>query len=217
VQFGEVPDACDVTLMPRGKFRSSKSHPRGSGYYLGWTATDDSLPKAAARRQAKAWLELLVDVPGVSSTSPIQDLWAIGNSRRLLTRLLKKHNAKRNKTVASADSIRARYHEALDAAETVVHASEAAVDELCEAEEKAQAEVWDAESFAEDPWGSMTHLAVTAAEIRQARERAANAELLLVQAGEKLKATQEALAVAETEWLGALRRYEHLRADPPAQ
>jgi hypothetical protein len=90
------------------------------------------------------------------------------------------------------------------------------MEDLREEEDQAQADVWDAESFAEDPWGSMGNLGITSVEIRQKRERAANAQLLLDQAREKLKALEEALEDAESEWSEAQHNYYDLQASPPA-
>jgi hypothetical protein len=53
-------------------------------------------------------------------------------------------------------------------------------------------------------------------EIRQKRERASNASLLLDQAREKLQLLEDAIEIAETEWLQALSRYDEMRASPPA-
>jgi hypothetical protein len=151
VRFGVVPDDGYVTKLPRGRFKSSTSYPQGSGYYLGWRANDLSLPKAGAREQARAWRELLNDVAGEDRPAPGEALWSTGESRRSLAQILQKHHAKRLDSVGSADSIRANYHKALDEAELLVHAAERKLDDLREAEDLVQAEVWDAESFAEDP------------------------------------------------------------------
>jgi hypothetical protein len=215
VRFGVLPEACILASLPHGRFASSVSFPQGSDYVLGWRGDRVSVGKAPCKEQAEGWRNLLEEVPGSLELLQGTDLVVDPKARTTLTRILKKHRTQRRKAVGSRDSLRREYERVLDRAEKAMLKAEKELDKLRAAEDKAQAELWDAEEFAEDPWSSLGNLRASSEAVRKVRERASNAQLLLEQARIRFDAVTEAATRAEHAWSDAQDHYYDLLSTPP--
>ncbi|WP_427385127.1 hypothetical protein [Janibacter sp. G56] len=192
VQFASVSDGATLAGLRAKDLQATTSQPQGSGYYLGWSTdtqdTEVSVEITTMRRHVRRWQSLIENV--VAEGAPVADT--------LRTRFGEDSDPAR-----SRPALRERFAAAIEAAAVELAAADLAHDLAVEAGDLAGEELDEAMAFAEDPWA---HFNVTdyetSTEIRQARERAQNAQQLVTEAERRLGLLHERVTgwVTQPEW-----------------
>lgn len=194
VQFATVPD--DAELMPlRGSdLVHETSYAQGSGYYLGWTSKRTSVKTTSVRRQGDSWQDLLSRLDDVEGTL----------ADRLRSRFAHSPDPARSRA-----ALRERYDAHVHRLQQEVAEAEADYEVASAAADESLDSLYEAETFAEDPWASV-RAADTSAAVRRARDRAKNANVLLAQAEVFHTVAQEAAKAVWARMLDARRRLAEL-------
>lgn len=204
LRFGSVPSNGDTAPLNGTGFEVRESIPQGSDRYLGWSIEHRRIDTSAVLRHQERWQQMLESLDGVPDA--ISEARAHGRRSDLqaLARLLRLRFKDPDHPARTRADLRSRFEKAIRDAERKVAALEHTFDESCDIEADAETRWLAAHEFAGDPWGSaLLREATTAAEVRTARERASNAELLLAQAAAWHSAASDASMVAWQQWQDA--------------
>lgn len=168
VRFATVPGGVTLGLLGSDLLDTAESYPQGSGYLLGWNHTSKtSVATKSILRQIRTWAGLVEP---------------LGSAEVLPDRLRHRFDSGGDPARSRA-ALRERYDIYRSQLVQAVADAEAAHDAAQQVTDNAWLALDEAETFAADPWANVLRSGdMSSAEIRAARERATNSQLLLEQA-----------------------------------